>query len=116
YRWSIQVLPTGCVERALRLESHGSIQGTLRKSDGSPAKNVRVQVVRILRDGTLASTYSLWKDTNSEGQFSILGVPAGEFVLGVNIRSAATAEEPWETTYDPGVTASATARVIRLEP
>lgn len=116
YRQPIELRAGGCVERALRLQSNGAIRGVVHKSDGSPAVDVRVELVRVLKDGTLAEDYSLWSDTYEQGQFHIREAPAGDFVVGVNLRSPMTADEPWPTTFFPGVPTQARARVLHLQP
>ena len=68
--------------------------------NGTPAKGVRVELVRVLRDGTLANGPSLWTETNADGGFAMRDVPASQFVLGVNVGQAITAEAPWAA--EPG--------------
>lgn len=116
YRQEVELRAGGCVERALRMQSHGVVRGTVRKADGAAAANVSVELVRVLRDGALAEDYSLWAETNAQGQFSIRDAPAGTFVAGVNLRSPMTATQPWRPTYFPGASVQSEAKVLELQP
>lgn len=116
YRQSIVVQPAGCVQRALRLELAGTISGVVKQADGRPAKEVRVELVRVLGDGKLPTRYSLWADTDAAGKFVMRRVPAGKFVLGVNLTRYSDAKEPWPPTYYPGRPRLEDAKVLELEP
>lgn len=116
YRQTIMVGPGGCVQRALRLEPAGTISGVVKGADGRPAKDVRVELVRFLPDGKLPKQYSERADTDAAGRFLMEGVPAGKFVLGVNLTRYTSAEEPWPPTYYPGRRRLAEAKVLDLQP
>jgi hypothetical protein len=116
YRQTIEVVPGGCVQQALRLEPAGTISGVVKRADGKPAKDVRVELVRLLRDGKLPKAYSVRADTDATGRFLMERVPAGKFVLGVNLTRHATVEEPWPPSYYPGKPRLAEAQVLELAP
>jgi hypothetical protein len=110
------VVPDGCVERALRLEPAGTISGVVKRADGKPAKDVRVELVRLLRDGKLPKGYSERADTDATGRFLMEDVPAGKFELGVNLTGYTSTEEPWPPTYYPGRRRLAEAQILNLQP
>lgn len=98
YRDTITVAPGGCVQRFLRMQGHGQVRGTLIDQRGGVVRGVRVELVRVMPDGKLARSYSLWSDTDAAGRFHFKDTPAGEFAIGVNLASAPTADEPWPAT------------------
>mgnify|MGYP003352003781 CR=1 FL=1 len=100
----------------LRVGVHGSMQGVVLRHDGTPARRVTLQLVRVRPDRSLADDVSVWGETDESGSFLLRDVPAGEVVFGVNIRRAPTADLPWPGTFYPGVGAFAAARIFPLRP
>jgi hypothetical protein len=113
---SFDVPVGGCAERMLRVGVHGSMQGVVLRHDGTPARRVTLELVRVRADRSLAEAASVWGESDESGSFLLRDVPAGEFVLGVNIVRAPTAEAPWLATFYPGVGGFAEARVFPLRP
>lgn len=116
YRETIEVVPGGCVERALRLEPAGTISGVVKGANGRPVKDVRVELVRELADGKLPKEDSLGAVTDAEGKFIMEGAPAGRFLLGVNLTREIDADGAWPATYFPGKVRREEATVLELAP
>ncbi len=54
--------------------------------------------------------------TGPKGEFSISDLPAGQFLLGVNINESTRYPDQTPPTYYPGVTSRNDAKVIELAP
>lgn len=119
-RWPVHVHPGGCEVRSLVLRSEGSIDGTVRWMNGTPAAGVVVKLVRLLPDGSLAKASVDAVSTKSGGRFTMQDVPAGRFVLGVNLNERAKADQPWLPLFLSGsgvaVESLSAARVFELGP
>ena len=103
-REDVAVANGGCVERTLSLRSRGELGGVVRGAGAG----VEVELVRVLEDGSLAGLPTLWTHTDAAGKFRMEEVPAGRFVLGVNVASPMTAGRSYGMSRVPGV--------LELEP
>jgi hypothetical protein len=112
----VRLFAGGCARNALTLQSHGEAQGVVRDAAGRPAAGVRVEMVRVLPDGSLAGLESYLTETGKDGRFRFQNVAAGTFVMGVNVRSAPTHAEPYAATYYPGVPSAERAERLTFGP
>jgi hypothetical protein len=101
---SINVASGACVERVLKLGAKAAVSGVVRGA----GTDVVVELVRVLRDGGLAKLASIWTYTDAEGKFRMEDLPAGRFVVGVNVASPMTADRPYGMSRYPAV--------LKLEP
>jgi len=118
--WPVHVRAGGCQTRSLVLGSEGSIEGIVRRMDGSPATGISVQLVRLRADGSLDKGSVDEVNTKAGGRFTMQGVPAGRFVLGVNWNERASAGQPWRPLLlsgsGIGVESLSAARVFESRP
>ncbi len=110
----VRVREGGCARRNLVLQSGGMIKGRLLDASGKPASGV--DVVQVLADGRMAGAESLHAETDREGRFVLAPVAAGDFVLGVSLRSAPQSRKPYAPVFYPGVRSFADAQRFRLAP
>lgn len=113
---SVELGPGRCVEQSFGLRSHGVLEGTVWHADGSPGKDVRVEIVRVQADGSPGLSTVAAATADAAGRFRMTDVPAGRFYAGVNLTAAMTPEQPWPATYLPGTDDWRRAHVLDLEP
>jgi hypothetical protein len=58
---------------------------------------------------------SMWEHTDENGRYEFEDVPAGRYLIGVNIAFAPDADAPYPSTYFPNVQDPAQATIIDLE-
>ncbi|MFN7932119.1 MAG: carboxypeptidase-like regulatory domain-containing protein [Bryobacteraceae bacterium] len=97
----------GCARRHLSVLSDGKVEGRVIDHNGVPRGDVSVEIVRRLDNGELAPAALAYTKSKTNGRFVLEPVPAGDFVLGVNLSSAPTEEDP----YLP-----LAVQTLRLEP
>ena len=96
---SFDVMSGACVERVVKLGANAAVSGVVRGA----GKDVMVELVRVLRDGGMAKMASIWTYTDAEGAFKMGDLPAGRFVVGVNVASALTDARPYGMSRYPAV-------------
>jgi hypothetical protein len=113
---TFQLHAGGCAKRDLSLGTDGIVEGTALDHQGNPVHRLRVELVQVLAGGGVSNVYTAWSDTDQSGRFHFNRVAAGTFVLGVNIASAPTDEEPYIGTYYPGVQNVSDAHRFNFQP
>lgn len=88
------------------------LKGTLRNSAGAPMVGVRLLLARAREDGTL--DWAGQTVTDSGGRFTIVQIPAGSYLLGLNLFAWTTTDAPFPRTYFPGVQLRQEATPITL--
>ena len=97
----------------LRMSRGAVITGTVRDSNGEPARSVRVHVMRYGRGWQTgerelqpAGSFGLGAETDDRGQYRAYGLPAGEYVVlatmtfgpargGTDVHQTTTADVQW---------------------
>ena len=109
--YSVSVPENACGELNLSMSTASRIAGTILQSDGSPARNVTVELSRV-ENGKLGWPNS--SVSNNGGRFEFRRVPLGAYVLGVNVVRGANSEVPYPPRYYPDATSSASAERIEI--
>lgn len=108
----------GCARRLLSVGSDGKVEGRVVDHKGVPKGGVNVEVMRRLDNGQLASAEIAHTKSKSNGRSVLEPVPAGDFVLGVNLGSAPSEEDPYPPTVSRrlnlGPHQQITGQVVRL--
>jgi hypothetical protein len=116
-RNAVDVPSGGCAGVRTSFETKSTLTGTVLHADGSQAANLDIEIGERTADGTVRRLLSASSDkTNVCGLFTIKNVPMGNIVLGINIGSAPTKNRPYPTTYAPGTSDQAKARIFTLKP
>jgi hypothetical protein len=76
----------------------GAIQGSLLDSQGRPAPNVRVEVLRLNAQGNPISYAEKKAITDHDGRYRFKELPQGSFQVGVNLFESPDAEVPYGPT------------------
>lgn len=90
----------------------GYIEGRLVSPDGKKYGNISVGATRANAENEFISAADA--DTDKRGRFKI-GVPPGEYVVGVNVIDPASETFPFRTTYSPAGRSFKSARVYKIE-
>jgi hypothetical protein len=87
WRWPREdpsVGATGCGYQSLYVWPNGQLAGTVRGPDGATRPGVNVQVFAKDRRGEMDSSPLREAKTDARGAYVLSGLPAGEFVVGIN--------------------------------
>jgi Carboxypeptidase regulatory-like domain len=104
-----------CAYANLTLQGSGAISGTIVGSDHRPLGNVELQLGRFVGKGEYDFAGSPTRSSKT-GAFSFGELPAGDYVVGVNLFGWPEMRVPYERTYMPGVHTLKEAKVLHLEP
>ena len=109
----VAVPARGCAPVYFSMSPNGRIAGRVVRSNGTPAARVSVRAFPedVPVDQLYKSRFSGSAATDESGRFLMDGLFPGRYVISVNVSSGPTLQEPYLTTYAPGV-ARAEARVI----
>ncbi len=94
----IEIMGQTCTIRDLALWPSGSIRGTVRGVEGKPLPGVPVEAFPVNEKGRQDSRALRTAVTDSQGQYILQPLPAGQFVVGVNARLHEDT-----SAYPPGV-------------
>lgn len=115
--YDISVIKGGCRQEFVQLKANSAIEGTLLYPDGTPAANIRMELLRKNSRGEWYSTYYMWKQTDGRGRFTFDDLETGEYLLGYEIwGDRPSADSPYPTHYFPGVATRNQARSLTLSP
>lgn len=78
-----------------------SVSGLLRDLMGYPLRAVRLELALAREDGTVA--WGQQAVTGKDGSFSFVQVPAGNYLLGLNVFPWMNPDAPFPRTFYPGV-------------
>ena len=114
HSYDVVVPAQGCGLADIGMFTDGGMRGKVLEHDGRPARYVIVEY--LYADPALSNSkaYPRAVKTNDQGEFRFVGVPPGEFLLGLRIDSAPIPEEGIVPTYWPGVTDRAKAPILRM--
>lgn len=115
--YSIEVPPNGCGIAHVGMFTNSRISGVVRRADGTPASGMRLDLLDV--DPHYAAISSILDkrfETGPNGEFSVSDLPAGRFLLGVNINESTRYPEQTPPTYYPSAVSRADAKVIGLAP
>jgi len=109
--YSVFVPQNGCAELNIGMWIASRVAGTVLKSDGSPARDVTVELSRVQNGKLQWPTESL---SDEDGRFEFRRVAAGTYVVGVNVIRGANSELPYPARYYPNATSSDSAEKIEI--
>jgi hypothetical protein len=100
---AVEVPPEGCGAADFDMIGSGFIEGTLLDSAAQPAANVRVEVLRLNRDGKPVYYAQKETRTNENGRYQFNELPSGDFEIGVNLFRPPDPQTPYVPTrwYSP---------------
>lgn len=107
----ITLVAGACGVQQFEIHRDGLIEGMLIGPNGSPAVDVRVELVSTGPEDGDGMTVR----TDDAGKYQLLGVEPGRYLVGVNIVSF-DRDSPYYSTYYPGVSSEGEAAIISLGP
>lgn len=110
----LEVKARECVEAFFNARSEGSLKGAVLDARSRPVEGVAVSIMLADTAGS-SKPQSMWDHTDENGRYGFEDVPAGRYLIGVNIAFAPDADAPYPPTYFPNVQDLSQATVIDLE-
>jgi hypothetical protein len=98
---SIMLAANGCVEANLLMEIDRRVQGFVRDDDGAPVSGVLVQMVSTNQHLKRWEQPVLLGISDGNGNYTVDGIPPGDYYLGVNVGSTPTKKSPYASAYYP---------------
>ncbi len=104
---------TGCEDRSLYVWPDNAISGVVSDENGKPLQGVPVQVFQPDRKGEMDSSPLRESLTDNSGNYSIHGLPAGDYFIGINGEKYSD-KLPFPPTFYPAVHRRGQASKITL--
>jgi hypothetical protein len=103
--------PDSCVIDA----ASGCLHGSVVTAAGAPIRGVFLDIVPLTAPANTHPTMKDWTYADRKGRYSFDNLEPGEYLVGVHICSAPSAEQPYPTTFYPGVEQDAYATHLHIE-
>ncbi len=94
----VAVAKDSCGTANFDMTAPGVIRGTLLGHSGQPAPNVRIEVLRLDKQGKPVYYGEKATKTDQNGRFRFVNLPGGDFEVGVNVFEAPDPETPYSPT------------------
>ncbi len=92
---------SGCRYQSLHVWPDGRVEGAVRNAQGKLLAGVPVQVFAVGKDGEISYSPLREQKTGGDGTYLLRGLPAGEFIVGVNGEKSSD-RFPWPPAFYPG--------------
>jgi hypothetical protein len=102
-----------CGYTRLFMGASGVLSGMAIDKSGKPIAGVELDLLG-LRGSEWIFTHH--ETTTARGVFRYVGMPAGDYLIGVNLSSQPNVDTPYPRTYAPGVSDRAQAQILHLAP
>jgi hypothetical protein len=89
----VNIVEHGCDAATFLNDTGGNIRGRVVDVNGQPAKNVKVDLIR-LEDALAESPKGKWRFTMGDGSYELPEIPPGKYILGVNLIDGSSAQCP----------------------
>jgi len=111
----LAVSPHACGYVSLSMGSAGALSGTVVDKRGKPVAGLELDIAQMR--GAEQTFPSIGHETTkANGAFRYQDLPAGDYLIGVNLDSEPNVDRPYAQTYAPGVADRAHAQLIHLDP
>lgn len=110
----VNVPPHGCGVLDAGLKSSAAISGRVLDSRGRYVSGICVEA--IFFDSRFRATRLPQATTSKDGRFTVKGLPAGEYLLGIHLDSLPSVVDRIPPTYWPTGNSAAQAKVLHLKP
>jgi hypothetical protein len=104
-----------CSGEVLIVAAPITLHGTARRAEGAAGSGlVMLRVARLGPDGGVAFERSTVVFTELDGTWKVAGLPAGRYLLGVNVFNAPTSHTPYPATWYPKASQAKDATVLEV--
>jgi hypothetical protein len=111
----IEIADRGCSQENFIAENDSKITGRVLKPDGTGLAKAKVELIPVDAEDASVGRFGLDQDyANEEGEFKLVQVAPGRYLLGVNITSSPDKESPFPRTFYPGTTDRSKAVVLEI--
>jgi hypothetical protein len=111
----VDVPQHGCGYLRLPMDSPGVLSGTVvEKGHGKPVAGLELDILRLRGTEATIPDNIGHETTGTNGFYRYKDLPAGDYLIGVNLWSEPNVDTPYARTYAPGVPDRDQAHVIHL--
>lgn len=110
-----EIAENACAYLRMQMEGSGATSGTVLDSHHKPLAGIEMVIGRVSDNGDL-NIVRAPVTSASDGSFVFRELPAGNFVVGVNLNFSPSIRTPYAKTYLPGVIKREQAQVLHLDP
>jgi len=82
---TVSVVPNRTTTADIHIQRGAAIKGIIHYDDGSPASDLSIRVLRKDKTGHWKPISNIGSASDDEGQYRIIGVPAGEYILQTDL-------------------------------
>jgi hypothetical protein len=101
----VDVINGGCAGADIGFESMGVISGRIIDHEGKPVLGIEVELIMAEKANSIVGLDEVLSvRSNEEGYYELVNLPAGSFLIGVNLGRKPTGKAPYPRTFYPGVT------------
>ncbi len=113
----VDLVEGGCSIVDFVAQPAGRVEGSLKDSRGKPVRHAAVTLMpaEVAPEEEINEYSGTWGWTDPEGRWNVPNVPAGKYVIVVNLERDRPKDLPIPTTYYPGVRDRTQARTIALK-
>lgn len=110
---NIELNDRGCARENFVAQNDSRITGHVFKPDGTALAKANVELMPVeLETIQRLRGDETWAD--EKGKYELEEIPPGRYLLGINLSSSPSDEQPYPRTFYPGVTSRSTATVIEI--
>lgn len=110
--YTVNVPRGGCSRLQIPMWSSSTISGTILNSVGLPLRGVKAELV-LFENGEMQLANEAISD--EQGRYELTRVPAGDYLLGINLLAGINSRLPYAVRYFPGVSSRELAAVLRID-
>jgi len=109
----IEVPEHSCGYATLVMVASGVLSGTVIDRNGKPVAGVELDLLGLRGNEEIFIHH---ETTTGRGVFRYEQMPAGDYLIGVNLSSQPNVDTPYPRTYAPGVSDRSQAQILHLAP
>lgn len=103
--------PDSCVNEV----ANGCIHGSVIGQDAKPIRGLYLNAVPMDSPANLRKLRGMSRHTDRKGRYSFDELDPGDYIIGISIYLAPSAEQPYPTTYYPAAVLEADAQHLHIE-
>jgi len=113
WKQEVEVVEHSCGYTRLFMGASGAFSGTVTDESGKAVPRLELDLLGLLGS---EERFIRHETTTARGVFRYEAMPAGDYLIGVNLSSPPNVDTPYARTYAPGVPDRAHAQILHLAP